>query len=54
MIAELVSGKKYYGKFGVGRVLLVNGQPEWHGLTKDARQILKELVEECLGVGYSL
>ena len=26
----------------------------WHGLTKDARQILKELVEECLGVGYSL
>jgi hypothetical protein len=47
MIVEVVSGRTYYGRFGTGRVLLVNGHPEWHGPTHDAKRVLNDLVEEC-------
>lgn len=37
MMLELISGKKYYGKFGTGWVVLVNGHPtHFTGLTAKA------------------
>ena len=40
---ELVSARVYYGRHATGSVVLVNGQPEFHGKTKDAKEFLKKL-----------
>lgn len=40
---ELISGKKYYGKYGVGGVVLVDGHVAFQGSTNDAKTFYKEL-----------
>ena len=37
-VIELVPAKKYYGKHATGSVVLVNGQPEYHHKTSEARR----------------
>ena len=45
---ELVSARLYYGKHATGSVVLVNGQPEFHGKTKDARAFYLRLTVKSL------
>jgi len=40
---ELIPGKRYYGRWGMGWMVLVNGQPH-HEMTKDgALEFINEL-----------
>jgi hypothetical protein len=36
---ELVEARKYYGKHATGSVILINGQPEFHMKTREARRL---------------
>jgi hypothetical protein len=40
---ELILARKYYGKHATGSVVLVNGHPEFHGPTKEAKAFYTKL-----------
>jgi methenyltetrahydromethanopterin cyclohydrolase len=40
---ELLPARNYYGPHATGSVVLVNGHPEFHGKTKDAKAFYKRV-----------
>jgi hypothetical protein len=42
-VGELVAARNYYGRHATGTVLLVDGQPEFHGKRHDAVRTCKAL-----------